>query len=87
MGNADMKHENGENNMNQESDEHKEFLSLGAGAVLALILLAALLLATGIEVQGWIRFAVIPVYVLLLCLCSWIVDRLMSRKKQNDKEN
>lgn len=86
MGNADMKHENGENNMNQESDEHKEFLSLGAGAVLALILLAVLLLATGIEVQGWIRFAVIPVYVLLLCLCSWVVDRLMSRKEQKDKE-
>lgn len=86
MGNADLEHENGENNRNQESDEHKEFLSLGAGAVLALILLAVLLLATGIEVQGWIRFAVIPVYVLLLCLCSWVVDRLMSRKEQKDKE-
>ena len=86
MGKADLEHENREDNRNQESEEHKEFLSLGAGAVLALILLAVLLLATGIEVQGWIRFAVIPVYVLLLCLCSWVVDRLMSRKEQKDKE-
>ena len=87
MGNADLEHENGENNRNQESDEHKEFLSLGAGAVLALILLAVFLTATGIQVQGWIRFAVIPVYVLLLCLCGWVVDRLMSRKGNKDKEN
>lgn len=87
MGNADLEHENRENNRNQESDEHKEFLSLGAGAVLALILLAVFLTVTGIQVQGWIRFAVIPVYVLLLCLCSWVVDRLMSRKGSKDKEN
>lgn len=86
MENADLEHENGENNRNQESDEHKEFLALGAGAVLALILLAVFLTVTGIQVQGWIRFAVIPVYVLLLCLCSWVVDRLMGRKGNKDKE-
>ena len=87
MGKADLEHENREDNRNQESEEHKEFLSLGAGAVLALILLAVFLTATGIQVQGWIRFAVIPVYVLLLCLCSWVVDRLMGRKGNKDKEN
>ncbi|MCI8673976.1 MAG: hypothetical protein HFI89_10930 [Lachnospiraceae bacterium] len=87
MGNAGLEHENRENNGNQENDEHKEFLSLGAGAILALILLAVFLTATGIQVQGWIRFAVIPVYVLLLCLCSWVVDRLMGRKGNKDKEN
>ncbi len=87
MGNAGLEHENRENNRNQENDEHKEFLPLGAGAVLALILLAVFLTATGIQVQGWIRFAVIPVYVLLLCLCSWVVDRLMGRKGNKDKEN
>ena len=37
MGNAGLEHENRENNGNQENDEHKEFLSLGAGAILALI--------------------------------------------------
>ena len=87
MGNAGLEHENRENNGNQENDEHKEFLSLGAGAILALILLAVFLTATGIQVQGWIRFAVIPVYVLLLCLCSWVVDRLMGRKGTTDQEN
>ena len=87
MGKADLEHENREDNRNQESEEHKEFLSLGAGAVLALILLAVFLTATGIQVQGWIRFAVIPVYVLLLCLCSWVVDSLMGRKGNKDKEN
>ena len=87
MGNAGLEHENRENNRNQESDEHKEFLSLGAGAVLALILLAVFLTATGIQVQGWIRFAVIPVYVLLLCLCSWAVGRLIDRKEQRGKED
>ena len=56
-------------------------------AIVALILLAVFLTATGIQVQGWIRFAVIPVYVLLLCLCSWVVDRLMGRKGNKDKEN
>lgn len=86
MGKADLEHENGENNMNQESEEHKEFLSLGAGAVLALILLAVFLTVTGIQVQGWIRFAVIPVYVLLLCLCSWVVDRLIGRNRRKDQD-
>ena len=87
MGNAGLEHENRENNGNQENDEHKEFLSLGAGAILALILLAVFLTATGIQVQGWIRFAVIPVYVLLLCLCSWAVGRLIDRKEQRGKED
>lgn len=86
MGKADLEHENREDNRNQESEEHREFLSLGAGAVLALILLAVFLTVTGIQVQGWIRFAVIPVYVLLLCLCSWVVDRLIGRNRRKDQD-
>ena len=72
---------------NDENSENKEFLPLGAGAVLALIVLAVFLKTTGIQVQGWIRFAVIPVYVLLLCLCSWAVGRLIDRKEQRGKED
>ena len=87
MENADLEPRNEEDNLNQEGNENKEFLPLGAGAVAALILLAVFLKVTGIQVQGWIRFAVIPVYVLLLCLCSWAADRLIDRKGQKDKEN
>ena len=71
---------------NDENSENKEFLPLGAGAVLALIVLAVFLKTTGIQVQGWIRFAVIPVYVLLLCLCSWVVDRLIGRNRRKDQD-
>lgn len=87
MGNVDLEHENREDHRNPDGDEHKEFLALGAGAILALILLAVFLKATGIQVQGWIRYAVIPVYALLLCLCSWVVDRLMGRKSQKGQDD
>lgn len=66
--------------MHHESGDG-DFLSVGAGAAIALVLLAILLKLTGISVQGWIRFAVIPVYVLLLCLCTWVVDRLRRKEK------
>ncbi len=62
-----------------KNHEEGDFLSLGAGAVAALAILALLLKLTGIEVQGWVRYAVIPVYVGLLILCSWAADRI--RKK------
>lgn len=87
MGNVDLEHGNREDHRNQEGDEHKEFLALGAGAVLALIILAVFLKVTGIQVQGWIRYAVIPAYAFLLCLCGWAVDRLMERKGQKDQED
>ena len=62
-----------------KNNENGDFLSLGAGAVAALILLALVLKLTGIQVEGWIRYAVIPVYVVLLVFCAWAVDRI--RKK------
>ena len=62
-----------------ENNENGDFLSLGAGAVAALILLALVLKLTGIQVEGWIRYAVIPVYVVLLVFCAWAVDPISKK--------
>jgi len=65
---------------NQENGGN-DFLSFGAGAVLALVIMALFFTVTKYRVEGWVRYAIIFIYVILLVICTRFVDKLRDHGK------